>query len=121
VSFMEDMPVVDVSIRHAEPDDAEAIHRILSSPLASTGTLQLPLQSVEGIRTLFFSETREELYRLVVCVGEGRTRKVVAESPRGYAKNMTKRGSGQVPCGSKGKNSARLGSEVNRGQGVSAI
>jgi hypothetical protein len=56
--------VVDVSIRHAEPDDAEAIHRILSSPLASAGTLRLPLQSVEGIRALFFSETREELYHL---------------------------------------------------------
>jgi hypothetical protein len=27
--------VVDVSIRHTEPDDAEAIHRILSSPLAA--------------------------------------------------------------------------------------
>ena len=60
--------MVDVSIRHAEPDDAEAIHRILSSPLASAGTLQWPLQSVEGIRTLFFSETREELYHLVACV-----------------------------------------------------
>jgi hypothetical protein len=51
-----------------------------------------------------------------LCVGL-----LVVADPRGYAKNMTKRGSGQVPCGSKGRNSARLGSEVNRGQGAPAI
>ena len=45
----------------------------------------------------------------------------VVEKPRGYAKNMTKRGSGQVPCGPKGRNTARPGSEVNRGQGAPAI
>jgi L-phenylalanine/L-methionine N-acetyltransferase len=59
-----------VSIRHAEPDDYEAIHRILSSPRATAGTLQLPLQSLEGVRKRFFSETREGLYQLVACVDE---------------------------------------------------
>jgi L-phenylalanine/L-methionine N-acetyltransferase len=59
-----------VSIRHAEPDDYEAIHRILSSPRATAGTLQLPLQSLEGVRKRFFSETREGLYHLVACVDE---------------------------------------------------
>jgi L-phenylalanine/L-methionine N-acetyltransferase len=59
-----------VSIRHAEPDDYEAIHRILSSPRATAGTLQLPLQSLEGVRKRFFSETREGLYQLVACVEE---------------------------------------------------
>jgi putative acetyltransferase len=59
-----------VSVRHAEPDDAEAIHRILSGPRATAGTMQLPLQSVEGVRTRFFSETREGLYHLVACVDE---------------------------------------------------
>jgi putative acetyltransferase len=60
--------MADVSVRHAEPDDAEAIHRILSGPRATAGTMQLPLQSVEGVRTRFFSETREGLYHLVACV-----------------------------------------------------
>jgi len=62
--------MVDVNVRHAEPDDAEAIHRILSGPRATAGTLQMPLQSVEGIRTRFFSETREGLYHLVAYVDE---------------------------------------------------
>ena len=57
--------MVNVSVRHAEPDDAEAIHQILSGPRATAGTLRLLLQSVEGIRTRFFSETRERLYHLV--------------------------------------------------------
>ena len=61
---------MDITIRHAEPDDAGAIHRILSGPRATEGTLQLPLQSVEGVRKRFFSETREGLYHLVACVDE---------------------------------------------------
>jgi putative acetyltransferase len=61
---------VDITIRHAEPDDAGAIHRILTGPRAMEGTLQLPLQSVEGVRKRFFSETREGLYHLVACVDE---------------------------------------------------
>ena len=61
---------MDIIIRHAEPDDAEAIHRILNGPRATAGTLQLPLQSVEGVRKRFFSETREGLYHLVACVDE---------------------------------------------------
>ena len=59
-----------MSVRHAEPDDAEAIHRILWGPRATAGTLQLPLQSVEGVRKRFFSETREGLYHLVACIDE---------------------------------------------------
>ena len=55
-------------IRHADPDDVEAIHRIPSGPQAIEGTL--PLQSVEGVRKRFFSETREGLYHLVACVDE---------------------------------------------------
>jgi hypothetical protein len=38
--------MANVSIRHAEPNDASAIHRILSGPRAIAGTMQLPLQSV---------------------------------------------------------------------------
>jgi putative acetyltransferase len=32
--------------------------------------MQLPLQSVEGVRKRFFCETREGLYHLVACVDE---------------------------------------------------
>jgi L-phenylalanine/L-methionine N-acetyltransferase len=62
--------MANVSVRYAEPDDAQAIHRILCGPQATAGTLQLPLQSVEGVRTRFFSDTREGLYHLVACVDE---------------------------------------------------
>jgi putative acetyltransferase len=58
---------MEITVRHAEPDDAEAIHRILSGPWATAGTLQLPLQSLEGVRKRF-SETPEGLYHLVACV-----------------------------------------------------
>jgi L-phenylalanine/L-methionine N-acetyltransferase len=62
--------MANVSVRHAEPDDAQAIHRILSGPQATAGTMQLPLQSFEGVRKRFFSEPHEDLYHLVACVDE---------------------------------------------------
>jgi L-phenylalanine/L-methionine N-acetyltransferase len=62
--------MANVSVRHAEPDDAQAIHRILSGPRAIAGTMQLPLQSIEGLRKRFFSETHEGLYHLVGCTDE---------------------------------------------------
>ena len=65
-----DIRLGHVSVRHAESGDAEAIHKILSGPQATAGTLQMPLQSVEGVRKRFFSETREGLYDLVACVEE---------------------------------------------------
>src|SRR5215204_3990579 len=61
---------MEITVRHAEPDDTEAIHRILSGTRAMAGTMQLPLQSVEDVRKRFFSETREGLYHLVACVDE---------------------------------------------------
>ena len=58
-----------VSVRHAEPQDAEAVHRILAGPRAAAGTLQLPLQPVEAVRRQFFSDARGEgVYHLVACV-----------------------------------------------------
>ena len=62
--------MANVSVRHAEPDDAPTIHRILSGPRVVAGTMQLPLQSVEGLRKRFFCETREGLYHLVGCIDE---------------------------------------------------
>ena len=39
-----------IVVRHAEPGDAEALHRILTGPRVVEGTLQLPLRSVEAMR-----------------------------------------------------------------------
>ena len=58
---------MEICVRHAEPDDAEAIHRIYGGPRATAGTLQLPLQSVEYARRRF-SQSQEGLYHLVACV-----------------------------------------------------
>jgi putative acetyltransferase len=55
-----------VSIRHAEPADAEALHRIFTSPRVIEGTLQLPLPSAEMWRKRI-SEMPESLYSLVAC------------------------------------------------------
>ena len=59
--------MVEVSVRHAEPHDAEALHRILSGPKAIEGKLQLPLQSVEKRRE-WLSEMPEGIHHLVACV-----------------------------------------------------
>jgi L-phenylalanine/L-methionine N-acetyltransferase len=58
--------MVDVSIRHAEPDDYEALHKIFSGPRVIEGTLQLPLPSAEMWRKRI-SEKPESLYALVAC------------------------------------------------------
>ena len=55
-----------VSIRHAEPDDYEALHRIFSGPRVIEGTLLLPLPSAEMWRKRI-SEMPEGLYSLVAC------------------------------------------------------
>ena len=60
---------MDITIRHAEPDDYEAIHRILSGPQAIEGTLQLPLHSVEK-RRRWLSEISEGDTVLVACVDD---------------------------------------------------
>jgi hypothetical protein len=42
---------VEIFVRHAEPEDYEAIHGIYLGPRAVAGTLQLPFQSLEYVRT----------------------------------------------------------------------
>ena len=59
--------MVEVSVRHAEPDDYEALHKIFSGPRVIEGTLQLPLPSAEMWRKRL-SETPETVYALVACV-----------------------------------------------------
>jgi L-phenylalanine/L-methionine N-acetyltransferase len=59
---------MEIVIRHAEPDDYEALHRIFSGSRVIEGTLQLPLPSAEMWRKRL-SERPESLYALVACVG----------------------------------------------------
>ena len=57
-----------IVVRHAEPGDAEALHRIFSGPRVVEGTLQLPLPSAEMWRKRL-PERPDSLYALVACVG----------------------------------------------------
>jgi L-phenylalanine/L-methionine N-acetyltransferase len=56
----------NVSARHAEPDDHEAMHRIMGAPGVAAGTLQLPLQPAEAWRRRL-AEPPEGLFLLVAC------------------------------------------------------
>ena len=58
---------MEITVRHAEPDDYEAMHRIMSAPKVAAGTLQLPLQSAEAWRKRL-AEPPEGLFLLVACV-----------------------------------------------------
>jgi L-phenylalanine/L-methionine N-acetyltransferase len=58
---------MNITVRHSEPDDYKALHRIFSGPRAIAGTLQLPLPSAEMWRERL-SEPQERLYSLVACV-----------------------------------------------------
>jgi putative acetyltransferase len=60
---------VEITVRHAEPDDYAALHRIFTAPRVVEGTLQLPYQSAEGRRRRM-AEPREGFYLLVAAVGE---------------------------------------------------
>ena len=58
---------VEITVRHAEPSDAEALHRVMSGPKAAAGTLQLPLQPAEVWRKRLV-EPPEGTFVLVACV-----------------------------------------------------
>ena len=58
---------MEISVRHAEPEDYEALHRIFSGPAAVAGTLQLPLPPREVWRKRL-AEPRDGVYSLVACV-----------------------------------------------------
>jgi L-phenylalanine/L-methionine N-acetyltransferase len=55
---------VERTVRHAEPGDYEALHRIVSGRKAAAGTL--PLQSAEAWRKRL-AEPPEGLFMLVAC------------------------------------------------------
>jgi putative acetyltransferase len=59
-----------VSVRHAEPEDVRAMHRMHCGPRVTAGTMQLPQQSVEDVCKRFFSLARGGSYDLVGCVDE---------------------------------------------------
>lgn len=56
-----------ITIRHAEPDDYEALNRVIAGPRAIWGTLTLPWTPVEQSRQLV-SSMDEGHYWLVACV-----------------------------------------------------
>jgi putative acetyltransferase len=58
---------VEITVRHAEPGDYEALHRIMSGPRVAAGTLQLPLQPAEAWRKRL-AEPSDGLFSLVACV-----------------------------------------------------
>ena len=59
--------MAQVIVRHTEPDDYEAMHRIMSDPRAAAKTLRLPLQPAEAWRKRL-AEPPEGLFMLVACV-----------------------------------------------------
>lgn len=58
---------MDITVRHSEPEDYKALHRIFSGPRAIAGTLQMPFPRAETWRERL-SEPQEGLYSLVACV-----------------------------------------------------
>ncbi|HKH56966.1 MAG TPA: GNAT family N-acetyltransferase [Rubrobacter sp.] len=58
---------MEITVRHAEPEDYRALHRIFSGRRAMAGTLQMPLPSLEAWRERLV-EPPEGLYSLVACV-----------------------------------------------------
>lgn len=55
-----------ITVRHAEPDDYEAMQRIFSGPKAVWGTLQLPFPSVDHWRKRL-ADPSEGVFSLVAC------------------------------------------------------
>jgi L-phenylalanine/L-methionine N-acetyltransferase len=58
---------MDITVRHSEPEDYKALHRIFSGPRAVAGTLQMPFPRVEMWRERL-SKLPEGLCSLVACV-----------------------------------------------------
>jgi putative acetyltransferase len=58
---------VKIQVRHAEPGDFEAIHRIYTQPKVVWGTLQLPFTSAERRRERL-AQSQEGTFTLVACV-----------------------------------------------------
>lgn len=58
-----------ISIRHAEPSDYEAVHKIFTGPKAIRGTLQTPFPSMEKWRQRLATPS-EGHFSLIACADE---------------------------------------------------
>ncbi len=58
---------MNITIRHAEPEDYKAVQKVFSGPKAVVGTLQLPFPPAEFWRKRL-SEKPENMHQLVACV-----------------------------------------------------
>lgn len=63
------MPVENLHIRGAEPEDFPAFHEIYSRPRAFAGTLQLPYPSLDTWRKRL-AEARDDHYNIVAVVDD---------------------------------------------------
>jgi L-phenylalanine/L-methionine N-acetyltransferase len=61
---------MDITIRHAEPGDYEAVSRIFSGPKAVAGTLQVPLASAEVWRQRMADPSPSRVFLLACAEGE---------------------------------------------------
>jgi len=59
----------EFTIRHAEPSDIDALHRVYSMPGVIHGTLQIPYPSLENWRKRL-AEPPDGMFNLVACVGD---------------------------------------------------
>ncbi len=59
---------MDITVRHAEPSDAEALHRLFGARSVMAGTLQLPFPKLSLWRERL-QNPPEGLYQLVACAG----------------------------------------------------
>ena len=59
---------MDITVRHAEPSDAEALHRLFQARSVMAGTLQLPFPKLSLWRERL-QNPPEGLYQLVACAG----------------------------------------------------
>lgn len=59
---------MEIVIRHAEPDDYQALHGVYSQPIACAGTLQLPYVSKEVWKKRLSDNSEEGSFSLVACV-----------------------------------------------------
>ncbi len=60
---------MSITIRHAEPDDYDELHRVFGGPLVIAGTLQLPFPTRERWRERV-SRISQEGFFLVACADE---------------------------------------------------
>jgi putative acetyltransferase len=58
-----------ITVRHTEPGDYEALHKVFTQPKAIWGTAQLPFPSAESWRKRL-SEPPPGFYSLVACAGD---------------------------------------------------